>query len=121
MNRRGFLGTLFGGVAASAAVRTWPFRVYSFPSTPKIYTIAEFTDIYIKPAMSQWSSEAFPAKYGVMGFYYGFDWHDDIKLDSPIVERPSPIDVAGHWPALQPRFAPQLGLIESAGRVLAPA
>ena len=32
MNRRGFLGTLVGGLAASAAVRTWPFRVYSFPS-----------------------------------------------------------------------------------------
>jgi hypothetical protein len=32
MNRRGFLGTLFGGVAATAAVRTWPFRVFSFPT-----------------------------------------------------------------------------------------
>ena len=30
MNRRNFLG-LLGGVAACAAVRTWPFRVYSFP------------------------------------------------------------------------------------------
>jgi hypothetical protein len=33
-NRREFLKTLIGGVAASAAVRTWPFRVYSFPSEP---------------------------------------------------------------------------------------
>ena len=32
MNRRSFLGTLVGGVATAAAVRTWPFRVYSFPS-----------------------------------------------------------------------------------------
>jgi hypothetical protein len=32
MNRRNFLGTLIGGVAAAAAVRTWPFRVYSFPT-----------------------------------------------------------------------------------------
>lgn len=32
MNRRGFLTTLIGGVAATAAVRTWPFRVYSFPA-----------------------------------------------------------------------------------------
>ena len=32
MNRRGFLGTLVGGVIASAAVRTWPFRVFSFPT-----------------------------------------------------------------------------------------
>ena len=29
MKRRNFL---IGGIAASAAVRTWPFRVYSFPS-----------------------------------------------------------------------------------------
>lgn len=32
MNRRGFLGMMVGGVAATAAVRTWPFRVYSFPA-----------------------------------------------------------------------------------------
>ena len=31
MNRRNFLRTLVGGVAASAAVRTWPFRTYFFP------------------------------------------------------------------------------------------
>jgi len=31
MNRRNFLGMMVGGIAASAAVRTWPFRVYSFP------------------------------------------------------------------------------------------
>lgn len=32
MNRRAFLSSLIGGVAASAAVRTFPFRVYSFAS-----------------------------------------------------------------------------------------
>jgi hypothetical protein len=32
MNRRGFLGLLVGGLATAAAVRTFPFRVYSFPS-----------------------------------------------------------------------------------------
>jgi hypothetical protein len=32
MNRRGFLGKLVGGIAAGAAVRTFPFRVFSFPS-----------------------------------------------------------------------------------------
>jgi hypothetical protein len=31
MNRRNFLSTLIGGVAATAAVRTFPFRVFSFP------------------------------------------------------------------------------------------
>jgi hypothetical protein len=34
MERRNFLRTLVGGVAVAAAVRTWPFRVYSFPSEP---------------------------------------------------------------------------------------
>ena len=32
MNRRGFLGMMIGGVAAVAAVRTYPFRVFSFPA-----------------------------------------------------------------------------------------
>lgn len=31
MDRRKFFGTMVGGVAVAAAVRTWPFRVYSFP------------------------------------------------------------------------------------------
>ena len=35
MNRREFLGVIVGGVSISAAVRTWPFRVYSFPSDVK--------------------------------------------------------------------------------------
>lgn len=34
MERRNFLRTLVGGVAVAAAARTWPFRVYSFPSEP---------------------------------------------------------------------------------------
>jgi hypothetical protein len=34
MNRRNFLRSLVGGVAVGAAVRTWPFRVYSFGSEP---------------------------------------------------------------------------------------
>jgi hypothetical protein len=34
MERRNFLRTLIGGVAVAAAIRTWPFRVYSFPSEP---------------------------------------------------------------------------------------
>ena len=31
MDRRGFLRMMVGGVAAAAAVRTFPFRVFSFP------------------------------------------------------------------------------------------
>jgi hypothetical protein len=32
MERRNFLRSMIGGVTLAAAVRTWPFRVYSFPS-----------------------------------------------------------------------------------------
>ncbi len=35
MNRRNFLRSLIGGVAAAAAVRTFPFRVFSFPKEIK--------------------------------------------------------------------------------------
>lgn len=35
MNRRSFLRNLLvGGIATTAAVREWPFRVFSFPSYP---------------------------------------------------------------------------------------
>jgi hypothetical protein len=35
---------MIGGVAATAAVRTWPFRVYSFPSeiVPQQFEFSEF-------------------------------------------------------------------------------
>lgn len=36
MERRAFLRTMIGGVAAAAAVRTFPFRVFSFPSEIRI-------------------------------------------------------------------------------------
>jgi hypothetical protein len=35
IDRRAFLRSLIGGVAAAAAVRTWPFRVFSFPAEVK--------------------------------------------------------------------------------------
>src|SRR5258708_33970393 len=47
MNRRSFLGSLVGGVAATAAVRTWPFRVFSFP-TSLAMPLPDFTDKYLK-------------------------------------------------------------------------
>lgn len=36
MDRRNFFRSMIGGVAAAAAVRTWPFRVYSFPTEIQI-------------------------------------------------------------------------------------
>lgn len=41
MNRRGFLTKLIGGVAATTAVRTFPFRVFSFPSEIVPATLAD--------------------------------------------------------------------------------
>jgi hypothetical protein len=47
MNRRGFLGTLIGGVAAATAVRTFPFRVFSFPTEPMLAaTSVRFVKMY---------------------------------------------------------------------------
>jgi hypothetical protein len=48
MERRNFLRSLVGGVAVAAAARSWPFRVYSFPSEPKIYPgrLFQYTDRY---------------------------------------------------------------------------
>jgi len=34
MDRRNFLGIMVGGLATAAAVRSFPFRVFSFPKEP---------------------------------------------------------------------------------------
>ncbi len=50
MNRRNFLRALTGGVAAAAAVRTFPFRVFSIPAAPRIfYTDAIANVWYLNP------------------------------------------------------------------------
>jgi len=49
MNRRAFFGTMVGGVAASAALRTFPFRVYSFPTDIKIVSPLEFPEWMYSP------------------------------------------------------------------------
>ena len=48
MNRRGFLKLSIGGVATAAAVRTWPFRVYSFPKEIIISGVNGFTQHALK-------------------------------------------------------------------------
>ena len=40
MNRRNFLGMMVGGLAATAAVRTFPFLVFSFPKEVKPLNVA---------------------------------------------------------------------------------
>ena len=47
MKRRNFL---IGGIAASAAVRAWPFRVYSFPSQIITFDFAAEKEKYVRLA-----------------------------------------------------------------------
>jgi len=47
MRRRNFL---IGGIASSAAVRAWPFRVYSFPSQVITIDYAAEKEKYIRLA-----------------------------------------------------------------------
>lgn len=42
-----------GGVATAAAVRTWPFRVYSFPTELRIFSLDELRRIYVGRAMAE--------------------------------------------------------------------
>lgn len=52
MDRRNFLRTLVGGVVGAAALRTWPFRVYSFPSEIQIQIQPAFTREMLRRAVS---------------------------------------------------------------------
>jgi hypothetical protein len=53
MDRRSFFCSMIGGVATAAAVRTWPFRVYSFPSELRLLSIEELKKIYRERAMAE--------------------------------------------------------------------
>jgi hypothetical protein len=49
MNRRNFLRLIVGGIAAGAAARTFPFRVYSFPVEIHVPTARRLTGwMYLK-------------------------------------------------------------------------
>lgn len=51
MNRRGFLKALVGGIAGAAAVRTWPFRVFSFPGEVIVVKRSFCTDDVVREAL----------------------------------------------------------------------
>ena len=48
IGRRGFLQSLVGGIAAAAAVRTFPFRVFSFPTDVQLISADELPKIIEK-------------------------------------------------------------------------
>ena len=50
-SRRGFLRTMVGGVAAAAAVQSFPFRVYSFPQQPIVATLGEYNNYYSESSL----------------------------------------------------------------------
>jgi len=49
---------MVGGVATAAAVRTWPFRVYSFPTELRLLSVEELKKIYVERAMASTFDEA---------------------------------------------------------------
>ena len=59
VDRRSFFHSMVGGVATAAAVRTWPFRVYSFPTELRLLSIEELKKIYVERAMASIFDEAF--------------------------------------------------------------
>ncbi len=73
MNRRGFLKALIGGVATAAAVRTFPFRVYSFP-----------TEIAKDYYMINW-----PVLSG--RYEYGYTFYDLERIAKPLYPMMTPL------------------------------
>lgn len=57
MDRRELLSTLVGGVSVNAAVRTWPFRVFSFPTELRILSMEKLRRIYVERAMAEISRD----------------------------------------------------------------
>jgi hypothetical protein len=50
LSRRGFISILAGGVATIAAVREFPFRVFSFPTEVKLATTEDlYTEFFNVP------------------------------------------------------------------------
>lgn len=64
MNRRSFFKSMVGGVATAAAVRTFPFRVFSFPSQPRL--------------------SSYPSDWREWGVHANKLFNDDFEQDFPI-------------------------------------
>lgn len=97
MNRRSFISLLAGGIAAGAAVRTFPFRVYSFPSdivpaplkwTPstayEVGDLVAFNEVTYKYITRGISPNIFTPSPLFLGMAMKYGWDRD--LDKPKVE-----------------------------------
>ena len=95
MDRRGFLRSLVGGVAVAAAVRTFPFRVYSFPAAP-VLAGNEFFDHftwYVNPEQAAAYKELLGELEQMPGTTEVIDVDDRLKTITfaPIVRKPGTI------------------------------
>lgn len=91
MNRRNFLNSLIGGVAATAAVRTWPFRVFSFPTEVKPFDWYTSDVIRIDPI---WGIGTVKIPY-----VSPFEWADDPKEPTIIVMKTTArFEASCEWP-----------------------
>ena len=61
---------MIGGVTTAAAVRTWPFRIYSFPSELRFLSIDELKRIYVERALTSLLAEARGQYYGLPSGWY---------------------------------------------------
>jgi hypothetical protein len=95
LNRRNFIGKIVGGIATAAAIRTWPFRVYSFPSDVH----ASASDLFEK---------------GILGRAVGFEFEDECLIGSTltirlpqrfVIEEATRFDLIYGFSALQPNVA----------------
>src|SRR6266850_1927240 len=104
MDRRSFFHSMIGGVATAAAVRTWPFRVYSFPSDLRLLSIDELKRIYVERALTSLLAEA-----------------RGQTMDYPVVGTNSPTGNAARFLIESAKLNSQLGVLEPFGRFLNPS
>lgn len=76
MNRRAFFGRMVGGIAAGAAIRTWPYRVFSFPSQPIAITADQARRMLAR--IHEALLQPIPLRGPNRSFAVG--WHDGAEL-----------------------------------------
>jgi hypothetical protein len=84
------LRTMVGGLAAGVAVRTWPFRVYSFPSDIVLPRVADISETELR----FWDHEVELTMGEILRF-----WHSTGDLLGPKQSFKFKIDptLCSHW------------------------
>ena len=112
MNRRNFLGLLAGGLAAGAAVRSFPFRVFSFPK--EIHTgnweglkIDPYITGFLVPSFGGFEVGEQIAVYGVEGGLAG------IARITRIDRKPNVIYFASQEPLAPPSMLARISSVRT--------